>query len=34
MKRFPRWDCLPLSQQEKEELRKGLIEAGVALALP
>ncbi|MBI2985550.1 MAG: dihydrodipicolinate synthase family protein [Deltaproteobacteria bacterium] len=34
MKRFPRWDCLPLSQQEKEELRKGLIETGVALALP
>lgn len=33
VKRFPRWECLPMSPQQREELRKGLSEAGVALAL-
>lgn len=33
VRRFPRWECLPMSQQQREELRKGLSEAGVALAL-
>lgn len=34
VRRFPRWDCLPMSEQQKQELRKGLAEAGVSLALP
>ena len=34
VRRFPRWECLPLTQQQREELKKGLTEAGVALTLP
>lgn len=34
VRRFPRWECLPMSQQQREELQKGLAEVGVALALP
>ena len=34
VRRFPRWECLPMSRQQKEDLQKGLGEAGVALALP
>lgn len=34
VKRFPRWDCLPMTQQQREDLRKGLIETGVTLPLP
>lgn len=34
VKRFPRWECLPFTNQEREELKKGLIEQGISLALP
>ncbi len=34
VKRFPRWECAPFTDKEREELRKGLIEAGVSLPLP
>ncbi|MGH7770810.1 MAG: dihydrodipicolinate synthase family protein [Candidatus Binatia bacterium] len=34
VKRFPRWECAPFNDKEREELRKGLIEAGVSLPLP
>lgn len=34
VERFPRWECAPFSDKEREELREGLIEAGVSLPLP
>jgi dihydrodipicolinate synthase/N-acetylneuraminate lyase len=34
VERFPRWECAPFTDKEREELRKGLIEAGVSLPLP
>jgi dihydrodipicolinate synthase/N-acetylneuraminate lyase len=34
VKRFPRWETLPFTDKEREELRRGLIEAGAPLALP
>lgn len=34
VKRFPRWECAPFTDKEREELRKGLTEAGVSLPLP
>ncbi len=34
VRRFPRWECAPFTDQEREELRKGLIEAGISLPLP
>ncbi len=34
VRRFPRWECLPMDRQQREELRKGLTESGVTLALP
>ena len=34
VRRFPRWECAPLSSQEREALKKGLVEAGVSLPLP
>jgi hypothetical protein len=34
VRRFPRWECLPMRDEQKQELRKGLIEAGVSPALP
>jgi dihydrodipicolinate synthase/N-acetylneuraminate lyase len=33
VRRFPRWECLPFTTQEREELKKALAEAGVASAL-
>lgn len=33
VKRFPRWECAPFTEKEREELRNGLREAGVSLAL-
>jgi len=32
VRRFPRWDCVPFTVQEREELKKALTEAGVALS--
>jgi len=34
VKRFPRWECLPFTDQEREELKNGLAETGISLALP
>lgn len=34
VERFPRWECAPFTDKEREELRKGLMEAGVSLPLP
>ena len=34
VKRFPRWECLPFTDQERAELKQGLEETGVSLALP
>lgn len=34
VKRFPRWECLPFTREEREELKRGLSETGVSLALP
>ena len=34
VRRFPRWDCLPFTDQEREELKRGLVGAGISLALP
>lgn len=34
VRRFPRWECAPFTAQEREELRKGLIETGISLPLP
>jgi dihydrodipicolinate synthase/N-acetylneuraminate lyase len=34
VRRFPRWECAPFTAQEREELRKGLVEVGVSLPLP
>jgi dihydrodipicolinate synthase/N-acetylneuraminate lyase len=31
VRRFPRWECAPFTPQEKEELKKGLVEAGLSL---
>ena len=33
VRRFPRWDCLPFTAQEREELKKALLEAGISLNL-
>jgi len=32
VRRFPRWDCLPFTGQEREDLKKALVEAGVVLS--
>jgi len=34
VRRFPRWECAPFTAQEREELRKGLLETGISLPLP
>lgn len=34
VRRFPRWECAPFTPQEREELRKGLLETGISLPLP
>ncbi len=34
VRKFPRWDCLPFTDKEREELKNGLIETGISLALP
>ena len=34
VRRFPRWECAPFTAQEREELRKGLLESGISLPLP
>ena len=34
VKRFPRWECAPFTDKEREDLRQGLSEAGVSLAVP
>lgn len=34
VRRFPRWECAPFTSQEREELKRGLIEAGITSALP
>jgi hypothetical protein len=31
--RFPRWDCTPFTDKERQELRQGLIDTGVSLPL-
>jgi dihydrodipicolinate synthase/N-acetylneuraminate lyase len=31
VRRFPRWECAPFTPQEREELKKGLVEAGLSL---
>jgi len=33
IRRFPRWNCVPFTPQEKEDLKKALGEAGVSLAV-
>jgi dihydrodipicolinate synthase/N-acetylneuraminate lyase len=33
VKRFPRWECAPFTDKEREELRKGLTETGISLPL-
>ncbi len=34
VRKFPRWEVLPFNDQEREDLKNGLIEAGVSLTLP
>ena len=34
VRRFPRWECAPFTAQERDELRKGLLETGISLPLP
>jgi len=34
VRRFPRWECLPLSDQQREELKNDLLKAGISLTLP
>lgn len=34
VRRFPRWECLPFSGEEREELKRGLTQAGASLKLP
>lgn len=34
VRRFPRWECAPFTAQEREELRRGLLETGISLPLP
>ena len=34
VRRFPRWECMPFSAPESEELKNGLIKAGISLTLP
>jgi dihydrodipicolinate synthase/N-acetylneuraminate lyase len=34
VRRFPRWECMPFSVQESDELKNGLIKAGISLTLP
>jgi len=34
VERFPRWECAPFTDKEREELRKGLTEVGIMLPLP
>ncbi len=34
VKRFPRWECAPMSAQAKDELGRRLVEAGVSLQIP
>jgi len=34
VKRFPRWECAPMSKQVKGELARSLVEVGVSLQIP
>jgi dihydrodipicolinate synthase/N-acetylneuraminate lyase len=34
IERFPRWECAPFTQKDRDELKAGLEKAGVSLALP
>jgi 4-hydroxy-tetrahydrodipicolinate synthase len=34
VERFPRWECAPFTQKDRDELKAGLEKAGVSLALP
>jgi dihydrodipicolinate synthase/N-acetylneuraminate lyase len=34
VRRFPRWECVPFTPKEKEELKQALLETGVSLTLP
>jgi dihydrodipicolinate synthase/N-acetylneuraminate lyase len=34
VRRFPRWECVPLTPEERNDLKNGLTKAGVSLTLP
>jgi 4-hydroxy-tetrahydrodipicolinate synthase len=34
VERFPRWECAPFTQKDREELKNGLEKTGISLALP
>jgi dihydrodipicolinate synthase/N-acetylneuraminate lyase len=34
IERFPRWECAPFTQKDRDELKAGLEKTGVSLALP
>jgi dihydrodipicolinate synthase/N-acetylneuraminate lyase len=34
VERFPRWECAPFTQKDKEEFKNGLEKTGISLALP
>lgn len=34
VERFPRWECAPFTQKDKDDLKEGLLKTGVSLTLP